>query len=113
MDTQPILDAYADMLAQIDRSSAAIVAMGEALRPRVRHNDPAAMEQLRRVQALARSCQEKRQQLARLWLALCRAYPELPRYPMDDADGQPVEAPKPHEGRITTLLRRLRGDDPQ
>ncbi|MBY4640829.1 hypothetical protein K6L44_12725, partial [Gluconacetobacter entanii] len=112
MDTQRIIDAYGAVLAQIDRSSAAIVTMAEDLRPRVRLRDPVAVAQLRRVQALARSCQEKRQLLARLWLALCRAYPDLPRYPMDDADGRPVKDAEPHTGRIDTLLRRLRGDTP-
>ncbi|POF63595.1 hypothetical protein CFR73_09775 [Novacetimonas maltaceti] len=110
MDTQRIIDAYGEVLAQIDRSSAAIVAMAEGLRPRVRLRDPAAVAQMRHVQALARSCQDRRQQLARLWLALCRACPDLPRYPMDDADGRPVDESKPHEGRLNTLLRRLRGE---
>ncbi|PYD74761.1 hypothetical protein [Novacetimonas pomaceti] len=64
------------------------------------------------MQSVARSYQEERLRLAALWRAISTAHPELPRYPMDDADGVVMDAaPRPREeGRLVTLLRRLLAD---
>ncbi|MBV1833901.1 hypothetical protein [Novacetimonas pomaceti] len=112
MDTPRLIEAYADLIRQVDASSAATIALGERLRERTRHNDPTAREGLRQVQSVARSYQEERLRLAALWRAISTAHPELPRYPMDDADGVVMDAaPRPREeGRLVTLLRRLLAD---